>query len=101
MNTLVQSSVFSAWLAALRDSNAKAAILRRLAGAELGNLGDCEPVGAGVSEMRIHHGPGYRVYFMRRGATVYLLLCGGSKATQKRDIRAAKRMAEELKGQER
>ena len=97
MITLVQSSVFSAWLRALTDDVAKANILRRLSSAELGNFGDCEPVGEGVSEMRIHHGAGYRVYFLRNGSTVYVLLCGGSKASQKRDIKMAKQMAHELK----
>jgi putative addiction module killer protein len=62
-----------------------------------GNFGDCEPVGEGASEMRVHVGPGYRVYFTRRGARVYLLLVGGSKASQKRDIKAALRMAREVK----
>lgn len=75
---------------------AKARILSRLDAAAVGNFGDCKPVGQGVSEMRIHVGPGYRVYFMRRGSQVYLLLVGGSKASQKRDIKAALRMAREL-----
>jgi putative addiction module killer protein len=97
MNTMVQSSVFAAWLRGLKDDIAKAAILRRLASAELGNLGDCQPVGEGVSEMRIHHGAGYRAYFVRNGNTVYILLCGGSKASQKRDIKVAKQLAQELK----
>lgn len=60
-------------------------------------FGDCAAVGEGVLEMRIHHGPGYRVYFMREGATVYVLLCGGGKASQRRDIAQAKRMARNLK----
>ncbi|MDP8997494.1 MAG: type II toxin-antitoxin system RelE/ParE family toxin [Pseudomonadota bacterium] len=98
MNTLIQSSVFADWLRALADDLAKAHILRRIASAELGNFGDCEPVGEGVSEMRVHHGPGYRVYFMRRGGAIYVLLCGGSKASQKRDIKRAKSMVRELKG---
>jgi putative addiction module killer protein len=65
--------------------------------AVLGNFGDCEPVGHGVSEMRIHFGPGYRIYFTRRGSQVYLLLVGGSKASQNRDIKAAVQMLRELK----
>jgi putative addiction module killer protein len=97
MNTLVQSSVFAEWLGSLKDHTTKARILHRLAQATLGNFGDAKPVGDGVLEMRIHHGPGYRVYFVRHGATVYVLLCGGSKATQNRDITRAKRMAGELK----
>jgi len=64
--------------------------------AALGNFGDCAPVGAGVSEMRIHTGPGYRVYYTRRDSVLYLLLLGGDKSTQKRDIKRAIRMAKEL-----
>ena len=67
--------------------------MARLRSAELGNFGDCAPVGEGVSEMRVHFGPGYRVYFVRRGEVVYLLLCGGDKSTQNRDIRVALEMS--------
>ena len=74
--------------------------MRRLASIRLGNFGDCEPVGEGVSEMRVHHGAGYRVYVIRRGATVYVLLCGGSKRTQQRDIKRAKQLAKELRERE-
>jgi len=63
----------------------------------LGNAGDVEPVGAGISEMRVHYGPGYRVYFARRGQEIVLLLCGGDKATQAEDIRRAKALAERSK----
>ena len=97
MNTLLRSDVFSTWLEKLKDAKAKARILSRLDSAAEGNFGDCEAVGEGVSEMRIHVGPGYRVYFTRRGTRLYLLLVGGSKASQKRDIKAAARMARELK----
>ena len=97
MNTLLRSDVFSTWLEKLKDAKAKARILSRLDAAAEGNFGDCEPVGEGVSEMRIHVGPGYRVYFTRRGTHLYLLLVGGSKAGQKRDIKAALRMSRELK----
>lgn len=97
MLTITQSSDFAAWLKDLADQKARALIVKRIRSAQLGNLGDCEPVGGGVSEMRIHHGPGYRVYFVRDGATVYVLLCGGDKKTQQRDIARAKRMAKELK----
>ncbi len=97
MLTLIRSSVFSDWLNDLSDNKGKALILNRLANAALGNFGDCAPVGEGVSEMRIHSGPGYRVYFMRDGAMVYVLLCGGDKASQRRDIATAKRMARKLR----
>ncbi len=96
MNTFLRSPEFDAWLSGMGDFRAKARILARLRSATLGNFGDCEPVGGGVSEMRIHVGPGYRLYFARIGATVYVLLCGGDKAAQKRDIQRAKRMAGEL-----
>ena len=98
MDVLVQSSVFAGWLRDLNDDVAKASVLRGMASAELGNFGDCEPIGEGVSEMRIHYGPGYRVYFVRRGGAIYVLLCGGSKSNQKRDIKRAMEMAKELKG---
>lgn len=97
MFTLIRSSVFSDWLERLGDRKGKARIIARLTSAEHGNLGDCEPVGEGVSEMRIHYGPGYRVYFVRRELTVYVLLCGGDKGSQRRDIERAKALARELK----
>jgi putative addiction module killer protein len=97
MNTLLRSPEFDAWLAGLADLKAKARILARLRSATLGNLGDCEAVGEGVSEMRVHVGPGYRLYFVRVGTTLYVLLCGGDKSSQRRDITRAKRMARELK----
>jgi putative addiction module killer protein len=97
MNTFIRSSDFDAWLTALADHKGKARILARLRSATFGNFGDCEPVGEGVSEMRIHIGPGYRVYFVRSGTTIYVLLVGGDKSTQKRDVARAKKMARELK----
>jgi putative addiction module killer protein len=96
MNTILRTSVFQDWLAGLKDMKARAAILVRIDRAVLGNFGDCEPVGDGVYEMRIHIGPGYRLYHVRRGETVYLLLCGGRKSTQDRDIKRAKKLAEEV-----
>ena len=95
--TFIRSSGFDVWLTGLADARAKARILARLRGAMLGNFGDCEPVGEGVSEMRIHVGPGYRVYFVRTGSTVYVLLTGGDKSTQREDIARARRMARDLK----
>jgi len=80
-----QTDVFAAWFAGLRDHQARARI-RRLS---LGNPGDVKPVGSGVSEMRIDYGPGYRVYFTRRGDIIVVLLCGGDKRTQDRDIARA------------
>jgi putative addiction module killer protein len=87
---------FDAWLRGLRDRIAKARILARLRAAELGNWGDCQAVDDGVSEMRVHVGPGYRIYFARRGASVYWLLYGGDKSSQKRDIGAAKALLKSL-----
>lgn len=97
MNSLIATPEFEQWLGKLRDEKGKARILSRLDSAALGNFGDCQSVGQGVSEMRIHFGPGYRVYFTRRGTFVYVLLIGGDKATQKRDIKRALNLAQELK----
>jgi putative addiction module killer protein len=97
MYTFLRSVVFAEWLDRLADEKAKARIAVRIISAELGNLGDCAPVGDGIFEMRIHFGPGYRLYFTRRGKLVYLLLCGGDKSTQKRDIKRAKGMLAALK----
>lgn len=80
----------------MRDPIAKARIIARIRSAEQGNFGDCEPVGDGISEMRIHVGPGYRLYYCRRGDVIYLLLCGGDKSTQPRDIRQAKALLKSL-----
>ncbi len=96
MFTFERSDEFDAWLAALKDKIGRARIALRIRSAEHGNFGDCEPVGEGVSEMRIHFGPGYRVYFTRRGKVVYLLLLGGDKSSQKRDIKHAIDMARSL-----
>jgi len=97
LNTLLRSSDFDEWLSHLADQKAKARILARLTSAIYGNFSDCESVGEGISEMRIHVGAGYRVYYMRTGSTVYVLLAGGIKASQTKDIAKAKRMARELK----
>jgi putative addiction module killer protein len=90
-----QTQVFSEGLHGLRDRRARARIALRIDRLANGNAGDAKPVGEGVSEMRIAFGPGYWVYFVRRAAAVYLLLCGGDKSSQERDIRAAKRLAKE------
>jgi probable addiction module antidote protein/putative addiction module killer protein len=84
LNTWLRSSDFDAWLSRVADQKAKARILAGLRSATFGNFGDCEPIGGGVSEMRIHVGAGYRVCYMRTGSTVYVLLAGGVKASQTR-----------------
>jgi putative addiction module killer protein len=84
-----RSTAFDAWLTNLNDSNARARIAVRIDRLALGNPGDVKPVGGGVSELRIDYGPGYRVYYARTDRVVYLLLCGGTKATQDADIKLA------------
>jgi putative addiction module killer protein len=96
--TVIRSSVFDRWLRALRDPQARARINARILRLTFGNLGDAKAVGEGVLEMRIDHGPGYRVYFVPRGAVVVLLLCGGDKSTQRKDIERAKTLAREFEG---
>jgi putative addiction module killer protein len=92
-----QSEKFATWMDGLRDERARAKITVRLRRLSLGNPGDVKPVGEGVGEMRIDYGPGYRLYFVGRGAQVIVLLCGGDKTTQARDIEDAKAMAKSLK----
>lgn len=93
MLDVLTTQTFDRWLQGLRDMQAKAKVLARIRRASMGNLGDAEPVGDGISEMRIHYGPGYRVYFQQRGTRLVLLLAGGTKRTQQQDIHAAKRIA--------
>jgi len=95
-----RSQAFADWLDSLRDTIGKARIIARLRAAEHGNFGDCESVGEAVYEMRVHYGPGYRMYFTRRGEVVYLLLVGGNKSTQKRDIKRAIQMAQDIGNEE-
>ena len=97
MNAFHRTSIFDEWLALLKDKTGKALILKRVRSAEAGNFGDCQPVGQGVSEMRVNFGPGYRVYFIRTGGVVYLLLCGGDKSSQQSDIAHAIEIAKVLK----
>ncbi|MBV8427231.1 MAG: type II toxin-antitoxin system RelE/ParE family toxin [Hyphomicrobiales bacterium] len=92
-----QTKLFSAWHQGLRDPVAKAKIAARIDRLTLGNPGDVEPIGEGLSELRIAYGPGYRVYFVRRGKVLVILLCGGQKGSQDRDIKRAKALARELK----
>jgi len=91
-----QTAIFAAWLTALRDERAKARIAERLHRFGAGNPGDIKSVGDGVTEMRIDYGPGYRVYYTRRGSVVVILLCGGDKRGQQQDIRRAKALAAEI-----
>ncbi|MDQ7264079.1 type II toxin-antitoxin system RelE/ParE family toxin [Paracoccus sp. PS-1] len=93
-----QTDTFREWLLALRDARAKQKIASRIQRLRFGNPGDVKPVGAGVSEMRINEGPGYRVYFVQRGSALVVLLCGGTKSRQQADIEQAKRLAAEMEG---
>jgi len=92
-----QTEIFADWIARLRDQRARDRILTRIDRLSMGNLGDAKTVGVAVSEMRINYGPGYRVYFTRRGSTIVLLLCGGDKRTQDRDIAMALKLAREYR----
>ena len=96
MFTVRQTEDFVAWLDALNDKRAQVRVAARLRQAEAGNLGDWQPVEGDVSEMRIHYGPGYRLYFVRRGRVIVVMLSAGDKASQKRDIRRALKLATEL-----
>lgn len=91
-----KTQTFVQWLDELLNAQAGARVLARIKRLEEGNAGDVKPVGEGVSEMRINHGPGYRVYFVRRGRQVIVLLAGGTKRTQSADIRIALRLARNL-----
>lgn len=91
-----KTDVFAQWLDGLHDIRARARVLVRIERLAAGNAGDVKPVGEGVSELRIDYGPGYRVYFTKRGHEVVVLLAGGDKSTQARDIKAALRLARNL-----
>ena len=97
MLELRKTDRFDTWLRHLKDLRARARIQTRLDRLALGNPGDARPVGEGVSELRVDYGPGYRIYYVRHGASVIVLLCGGDKRTQSHDIKTAKSMARELK----
>lgn len=92
-----QTQVFADWLTGLRDQTAKKRVVARIRLAELGNFGDHHSLVDGIWEMRIHHGPGYRLYYAQEGSAVYLLLVGGDKQTQSRDIEKAKALWNEVK----
>lgn len=97
MLELRKTDRFDAWLRGLKDLRARAKVQARLDRLALGNPGDVRPVGQGLSELRIDYGPGYRVYYVRHGEAVIVLLCGGDKRTQSRDIKLAQEMAQNLK----
>jgi len=95
MFELKQTDIFRKWRGKIKDERARALIASRLDRLAYGHVGDVAPVGQGISELRIHYGPGYRIYFHRRGNTVIILLCGGDKNSQAKDIKTAKRLVDE------
>ena len=90
-----QTETFRKWRVRLKDGRIRALIASRLDRLAFGNAGDVKPVGHGISELRIDYGPGYRIYFQKQGTTIIILLCGGDKNTQTKDIQTAKRLAAE------
>lgn len=99
MVEVLRSSAFDRWLRGLKDRRSAARVKVRIDRLVEGNPGDVKPVGGGISELRINYGPGYRVYFMQRGEVVIVLLCGGDKSSQPRDIAEAQRIAAEWRKQ--
>lgn len=97
MKLIYTTEVFDVWFAGLRDRQAARRIQVRIDRAEDGHFGDCKPVGEGISEMRIHYGSGYRVYFMQRGSEIVILLAGGDKSTQGKDVKEALITARQIK----
>lgn len=100
MVEIVKSATFDRWLRKLKDRRAAARVLVRVDRLAGGNPGDVKPVGHGISELRISDGPGYRVYYLQDGPRLILLLCGGDKSSQDRDIKEARRIAEEWRSRE-
>jgi putative addiction module killer protein len=96
MNVIQTTQVFDAWFESMRDREAKHRIQMRIDRAEDGNFGDCKPVGEGVSEMRIHLGAGYRVYYKQVGREIYVLLAGGDKSSQAKDMHIALELARQI-----
>lgn len=96
MIEIKQTETYFKWEHKLKDQRAKAAIAARVFRLANGLLGDVSPVGQGISELRIHYGPGYRIYFKQHGNEIVILLCGGDKSTQSKDIETAKKLAKEL-----
>lgn len=97
MVEIKQTEIFRKWRARIKDERVLALIASRLDRLAFGHAGDAEPIGQGISELRIHYGPGYRIYYQNRGNLIVILLCGGDKSTQEKDIKTAKRLAEEWK----
>jgi len=97
MIEVIKSGTFDAWFSRLKDRQALARIAARIDRLAMGNAGDVKPIGDGLSEMRVDVGPGYRVYYMQRGKIVIVLLCGGDKSSQDRDIEQAKQLAKRWK----
>jgi putative addiction module killer protein len=97
MKTIYTTEVFDGWFDSLRDKQVARRIQARIDRAEEGNFGDHKSVGDGVSEMRIHYGPGFRVYFTQRGLEIVILLAGGDKSSQAKDIQTAQELARQLK----
>ena len=100
MVEVVKSAIFDRWLRTLKDRRAAARVQVRIDRLAAGNPGDVKPVGSGISELRIDYGPGYRVYYLREGHRLILLLCGGDKSSQQQDIEEAKRIATDWKSDE-
>ena len=98
INILNWTEEFFDWIDTLRDRRGRGRIIRRIVAAENGHFGDCASVGEGVSEMRMHFSPGYRIYFAQEGINIYLLLAGGDKNTQADDIKRAQKIWKDLKG---
>ncbi|BBP02535.1 type II toxin-antitoxin system RelE/ParE family toxin [Sulfuriferula nivalis] len=96
MNSIHTTEIFDDWFASLKDKQAVRRVQVRIDRAEDGNFGDCKPVGKGVSEMRIDYGPGYRVYFVQQGIEIVILLAGGDKSTQSKDIKTALEIAQQI-----
>lgn len=97
MYQIQQTDVFTNWLSKLKDGRGTARVLARIESLRQGNAGDSKSLGAGLHELRIHFGPGYRIYFTRRSGLIVLLLCGGDKSSQSKDIARARKILVELK----
>jgi putative addiction module killer protein len=98
MMTILKTSKFTKWIQELKDLKGKARIQARIDKLEFGHFGDCESIGSGVFELRIHFGPGYRVYLMKKGQELVILLAGGDKGSQAKDIKQAINLSNELRG---